>query len=210
MKSPGAVRISLINRRLENEMAERDEQETITKELEPGRKSNLFVYIGAFVLVYLVSCVVIYFILKSRYEEMYAESAAAADTAAVVITDTTELTLADTTRGIAPVDTLEFDLPETTYVAAVDTSLLAMGGEVPEVEDTLQLAEQRRRVARLIRIIDKMNAKETASIFSKLDDDFVVQLLLRMKERNAAKVLSIMPASRAARLTAKISERMKG
>ncbi|NQS98243.1 MAG: hypothetical protein HQ591_07305 [candidate division Zixibacteria bacterium] len=191
-------------------MAERDKQETIIEKLEPGRKSPLLAYIGAFVLVYLVSCVVIYFILKSRYEEIYAESAAAADTAAVVPSDTTELALVDTTREIAPAETLEAALPETTYVAVVDTSLLAMVGEVPAVEDTTQLAEQRRRVARLVRIIDKMNAKETASIFAKLDDDFVVQLLLRMKERNAAKVLSIMPASRAARLTAKISEQMRG
>lgn len=175
-----------------------------------NKKPGMLSYIGVFVLIYLLACTVFYFILKNKYEKYYAEMQAAADTTQLVEEDTPGLALLDTGMVATP-ESLAYVSPETTMVEApIDTALLLTAGEIGAEEDTSYLAEQRQRVATMIRIIDKMKPKDTASIFAKLDDDFVVMLLLRMKDRNAAKVLSIMPASRAARLTAKISEYLNG
>lgn len=92
----------------------------------------------------------------------------------------------------------------------IDTAIIAMFGKKPADADTAAQAEYTKKVAKLVKIIDKMKPVDTASVFSKLDDELVLQLLLRMKDRNAAKVLSQMPPSRAARLTAKLGSQTAG
>jgi flagellar motility protein MotE (MotC chaperone) len=141
------------------------------------------------------------------------------------LTDTTALAKVDTSAP-APAETTAIAQAETSTIAKaesllaayeqvtkmdtgikpVDTTLVASRAKATVPPDSATLAEQRRRVDRLVRIVDKMSPNQVADIFSKLDDDFVVQMLLRMNERNAAKVLTVMPASRAARLSQKIGE----
>lgn len=199
-------------------------------EIEPsgGKKSNLLAYAGAFFLSYLIMCTVMYFVLKGKYDRYAATMQAQADSLAQVMADSADTT--DTLlAGLDSLSQTEIDslaalglipiagqlIPITVEAAVIpdtllDTILIADRGIAPAEVDSTEILIQQRRVARLVRIVDKMKAAEAASIFAKLDDDFVLQLLMRMKERNAAKVLSAMPASRAARLTAMINTQASG
>jgi hypothetical protein len=200
---------------------------------ERKKISPILLYAGAFIASYLVICVIMFFILKSQQKEISAEIAAQdttqlavdttkVDSALAVKADTTKKTAdtstvatIDTTVGIpaeTPPSLAEVPALRDTITAEslrVDTAMVAEVGIVAETPDSASIAEQRRKVARLIRIVDSMKPADTADVLSKLDDDFAIQVLLRMKERNAAKVLSMMPPSRAARLTAKIGASMK-
>ena len=199
-------------------------------EMEPadGKKSNLLAYIGAFFMSYLIVCVIMFFLMKGKFAERTAMMQAQADSLAQVMADSADTTgilfaeldsltqeeidslaalgLIPVVSQVVPVPISAVAVPDT----LIDTTLIADLGAVPEEIDSTQILIQQRRVARLVRIVDKMKAAEAASIFAKLDDEFVLQLLMRMKERNAAKVLSEMPASRAARLTAMINRQASG
>jgi flagellar motility protein MotE (MotC chaperone) len=201
------------------------------------KKPNILLFIGAFVLSYLIVSTFVFFILKNKYQKLSETQTAAVETTKVdtgklkpetgggPLTDTTALAKVDTSAP-APAETTAIAQAETSTIAKaesllaayeqvtkmdtgikpVDTTLVASRAKATVPPDSATLAEQRRRVDRLVRIVDKMSPNQVADIFSKLDDDFVVQMLLRMNERNAAKVLTVMPASRAARLSQKIGE----
>lgn len=197
-------------------------------EPEGGKKSNLLAYIGAFFMSYLIISVIMYFVMSGKYDDYLAAMQAQSDSLAQVMADSADTTgilfaeLDSLTQGeidslaalgliplvgqIIPMGVMVETVPDT----VIDTTLIADLGDVPAEVDSTQILIQQRRVARLVRIVDKMKAAEAASIFANLDDEFVLQLLMRMKERNAAKVLSVMPASRAARLTAMINDEASG
>ena len=191
---------------------------------QPGKKkkSNIFMFVGLFFLTYLINCTVIYFVVKNKYDEMYSKLQAQADSAAMASADSADTTAVDSTDTLMV--TVEDSLlivpalggPSGTQQAALalpgtteDTTLVAER-YIPTAEDSARMEEQRKKVARLVRIVDKMKPVEAAKIFANLDDEFVMQILIRMKERNAAKILTEMPASRAARLTSKIGEKTSG
>lgn len=190
------------------------------------KKTNIFMFVGLFFLTYLINCAVIYFVLKNRYDDMYSRMQAQADSAALAAADsmdTTAVDSSDTLMVLIEDSLLSIDITVpgpggpagTQQTAGVlpdtieDTSLVAES-YIPTAEDSARMNEQRKKVARLVRIVDKMKPVEAAKIFANLDDEFVMQILLRMKERNAAKVLTEMPASRAARLTSKIGNKTSG
>ncbi len=185
-----------------------------------GEKAGVNKYLpfaGAFVVSYLIICVVMYFALKDKYEEKWAQLEAEADSARVAaLEDTTAAvipdSLADTTAA-AVVDTalaaVAEEVPVARREAVPDTGLMVQVGE-PVTVDSAALVEQARRLKQLVNIMDKMKPQQTANIISKLDDDFAVEILLRLRDRNAAKVMSALPISRAARLSEKITRRLEG
>jgi len=203
-------------------------EEILEMEPEGGKKSNLLAYIGAFFMSYLLICAIMFFLMMGKYAERTAMMQAQADSLAQVMADSADTTgilfaeldsltqeevdslaalgLIPVAGQIVPLVVAVEAVPDT----VIDTTLIADLGAVPEEVDSTQILIQQRRVARLVRIVDKMKAAEAASIFANLDDEFVLQLLMRMKERNAAKVLSEMPASRAARLTSMINDQASG
>lgn len=203
-------------------------EEILEMESAGGKKSNLLVYIGAFFMSYLIVCAIMFFLLKGKFaertamiqaqEDSLAQAAAdSADTTSLLFAELDSLTqeqidslaalgLIPVVSQVVPVSISAVVVPDT----LTDTTLIAELGAVPEEIDSTRIFIQQQRVARLVRIVDKMKAAEAASIFAKLDDEFVLQLLMRMKERNAAKVLSEMPASRAAKLTAMINKQASG
>jgi len=202
-------------------------------------KSKLLMYIGAFFLSYIIICAIMFFLFKGKYDTLRKQQASAdslalaqmdtsrIDTAALAadttahpadtsaVTDTLALASADTIQPpvAAPAETTAA-IPETTLAALPDTledtAITALLGAKPAPADTAAVAAYQKRIAKLVKIVDKMKPIDTASIFSKLDDELVLQLLIRMNDRNAAKVLSQLPPSRAARLTAKLGSQTSG
>ncbi len=57
------------------------------------------------------------------------------------------------------------------------------------------------RISNLARLYDGMEAMAVAKLMANLDDETVVAILPRMKQKNASQVLSLLPAKRAARLS---------
>jgi|GEM_PF-6206311 len=207
-----------------------DEDEIKSPKTGSKMKSGLLVYAGAFFLSYLITCTIIFFLLKNKYKGMYPAETAPADSAALAAadsSDTTKIAIGDSaaillTDSLAAlldtsqvIDTTAAAAPPPAETIAArpdtveDTTLTAEGLRITP-EDSAGAEEQKKRVARLVRIVDKMKPADAASIFSKLDDEFVLQILMRMKERNAAKVLTEMPASRAAKLSSMITNKASG
>ncbi|MDX9856345.1 MAG: hypothetical protein RBT76_00985 [candidate division Zixibacteria bacterium] len=57
------------------------------------------------------------------------------------------------------------------------------------------------RVTDLAKLYDGMDPRSVAKLVANLDDETVVSILPRMKQKNASQVLSLMPAVRAAKLS---------
>jgi hypothetical protein len=193
-----------------------------------GKKKMLIPFlIALFMFTFVLNCTIIYFILRAKQNRLMAEAEISApDTLASVTTpDTAKI---DTTVAIPETasvkkDTLKVDTSkvDTTMLATVtpapapsdtvseaipiDTAIIATPAEV--IADTSTPEDLGRRVTRLVRIMDKMKPADSANVLSRLDDEFVVQILMRIKERNAAKILSSMPPARAARLSKLMTER---
>ncbi|HSV73880.1 MAG TPA: hypothetical protein VLH79_08990 [Chthonomonadales bacterium] len=68
----------------------------------------------------------------------------------------------------------------------------------PSPEDR---AEQERRLLRLASVYDQMPVDEASKVFERLPDPLVEQLLLKMDERQVARLLAKLPPDRAALLT---------
>jgi flagellar motility protein MotE (MotC chaperone) len=64
------------------------------------------------------------------------------------------------------------------------------------------------RISRLAKIFESMKADAAAPVIAQLSDDVTVSILMKMKERPAAKILSEMPVSRAAAISRLISQKV--
>jgi flagellar motility protein MotE (MotC chaperone) len=64
------------------------------------------------------------------------------------------------------------------------------------------------RIARLAKIFEAMKPKQAAPVLSQLDNDVIVMILLKMKERPAAKILGEMSVERAASISRQISQKV--
>jgi uncharacterized FlaG/YvyC family protein len=63
-----------------------------------------------------------------------------------------------------------------------------------------------REFNKLAKLLDSMKPKDAAAIASELDTDAIVSLIMKMKDRNAAKMMAALPPQLAARIASKMSE----
>jgi len=70
-------------------------------------------------------------------------------------------------------------------------------------EETVEAkpALNQQALAALAKLYSAMKPADTAEVFKELDDETVVQVLSKMKERQAAKVMELIDAGRAAKLS---------
>lgn len=76
----------------------------------------------------------------------------------------------------------------------------------PPDEAEIKTAEQelpfdREKLGRLVKVYEKMRAKQVAMILNTMPDEKAAMILASMKEKNAAEVLAAIEAKRAARLS---------
>ncbi|MDI3546973.1 MAG: hypothetical protein PWR10_625 [Halanaerobiales bacterium] len=76
--------------------------------------------------------------------------------------------------------------------------------KVEKLEKELALLKKERldeqeRLDKLVKIYSKMKPEDAARIFSSLDEDMVLDLLINLKEEQAAAILSALPPEDAAR-----------
>ncbi len=71
-----------------------------------------------------------------------------------------------------------------------------------------QLDEQEElQIKTLIKLYDTMKPKPAAQIFAGLDDDVLLQVASRIKSENLAKIMAVMPPTKAAQLTMGLAAR---
>jgi hypothetical protein len=76
------------------------------------------------------------------------------------------------------------------------------------MHSTLQSARtgDTKELTKLAKLMDSMKPKEAAAIASGLDTDTIVALVMKMKERSAAKFMAALPSDQAGRVAARMSE----
>ncbi len=84
-----------------------------------------------------------------------------------------------------------------------EKELQALDKQVSKKLVTLEQAES-ARVAELAKLYDGMDPRSVAKLMLNLDDETVVAILPRMKQKSAAQVLSLFSPERAARLSKKL------
>ncbi len=66
------------------------------------------------------------------------------------------------------------------------------------------------QIKSLVKIYEKMKAKDAARIFAQLDLDILLKVIRRMKEAKSAPILAAMDPSRAKEVTVELARRSKG
>lgn len=93
--------------------------------------------------------------------------------------------------------------------AAVDAD-----GDIPE-EEAAKAAknddkERAQKVAKLSKVLNKMKADEAAKMIPVMEEDLVVEVMSRLKPKQAAKILGKIDPTLAARLTVKMTAPTRG
>jgi flagellar motility protein MotE (MotC chaperone) len=75
-----------------------------------------------------------------------------------------------------------------------------------KVEQQMLVIEQAEstRIQQLAKLYDGMDPRAVAQLMANLEDDIIVSILPRMKQKNAAQVLQLLPSKRGARLSRKL------
>jgi len=186
--------------------------EVYTSDKKKKGQSKVLALIGIFILLYLINCTFMYFYLKHNNDKKLAELRAAANSIQVIKADSTGENSVDQSILIdsSTADSVIEKTSETIMTDKLDTEIAESNIQIIEddsVVDSGLSEDYNQKVRKYVNIVDKMKPKDTATVFARLDDEFVVQVLMRMKERNAAKVMSEMPPARAARLSKMIMDK---
>lgn len=95
-----------------------------------------------------------------------------------------------------------------TLVNNYQSKLAALTAEIEKAEAILQ-AVRDERVKKLAGIFSSMTPASIDSMAARVNDDVMVAVLLAMRERSAAKVLSALTPSRAARIARKMTVNLR-
>jgi flagellar motility protein MotE (MotC chaperone) len=84
-----------------------------------------------------------------------------------------------------------------------------LGNRLKEIENSFKQLEKDRekRVSSLADLYESMDPKQSAKIASSLDLDLLVEIVVKMKARQAAKMIEELPPSIGARISKKLGER---
>jgi flagellar motility protein MotE (MotC chaperone) len=142
-------------------------------------------------------------------EEKAAPSEAAADS----------VPLAPVEAGIAAADsTPQLDSLQMVPIETASTGEAAASLEEAEPEEETALVQPPpvtearvdsaalKRSAKLAKIVENMPAEDAAQMLEALSNEMVIDVLLRLKQRQAAKIMAALPASRAADISRLILE----
>lgn len=212
-------------------MANEEKQQTETAQPEKKSPKKPLLFVGVFLVGFLLTAGLNYLQLKSSYvppaeapseageekkpvlsidlgrEEEPADSAMAEIPAGE---SPAEAPAADTTSKM---DSLQLAIRELTAAARMKDSLLqSMRMELDQSKKavpkkvTLPDSTDLKKPVKLAKIVENMPADEAAKMLEPLADDIVIDILLRIKQRQAAKIMAALPPARAAKLSDRIMQ----
>jgi flagellar motility protein MotE (MotC chaperone) len=210
-----------------------DEEKQQTDAAPPAKKSpkKLLLYAGVFLVGFLLTAALNYFQLKSSYvppekapsdvvEEKkpvlninLGRNEAAEDTASAEVRSEELLAEAPPPDTTSPTDSLQQAIRELTAAARMKDSLLqTMRTELDQSkkaapkQEALPDSIDLKKPVKLAKIVESMPADDAAKMLEPLADDIVIDILLRIKQRQAAKIMAALPSARAARLSDRIMQ----
>lgn len=94
---------------------------------------------------------------------------------------------------------------ESDYVPEQEPEIAGTGRGAPAPEETA-VDTSTTRIAKLAKLLESMKPSDAASIASELDTDVIVSIVLRMKDRNAAKIMAALPVELAQEVAQQMSQ----
>ncbi|MBI5683225.1 MAG: hypothetical protein HZC45_08730 [Deltaproteobacteria bacterium] len=93
--------------------------------------------------------------------------------------------------------------------AEIDEKINELTRARKELEKTLKemKTEKQQGMENLVKVYENMPPEEAASRIEKLDEDMAIRFLMTMKTKSAAKILSFVEPSKAAKLTQKLGNK---
>jgi hypothetical protein len=196
----------------------------------PKPKKPLVKWVLLFLISYVLISIGNYFYLKATYvpppppppqeeeqpvltidldgEAEEGEMPALPDSAAVEVVPEPGMALSDTTQPKDSVSTPTAELAAAVIDQAVEEETPADTVQPPPIlpqEASIDSAALKRSV-KLAKIVENMPAADAAEMLEPLSDAMVIDVLLRLKQRQAAKIMAEIPASRAAAISRVILE----
>ncbi len=117
------------------------------------------------------------------------------------------LVLRDLRKRSLELDRREAELDErVTALAELETEAAAEIVRLTEMRDAIvallerQQAGSQEHIAKLARVVDTMKAREAATLLAGMDEDVALQVLRKIKPKQAGKVLGAMPDRKAQQL----------
>jgi flagellar motility protein MotE (MotC chaperone) len=133
------------------------------------------------------------------WEQPRAEDGACADEEILVLRDLRQRSL-ELDRREAELDERVAALASLEEEAAVELERLStMRDAIVELMQQQQAGSQ-ERIASLARVVDTMKASEAAAMLGGMDEDVALQVLRKIKPKQAGKVLGAMPDKKAQQL----------
>lgn len=86
----------------------------------------------------------------------------------------------------------------------VEDQLAKIEGARNEIADFMNSRDEKEetKLKKLARFYEAMDAEQAAPLFSKMEDDLAIKIFDRMDTKKAGGILALIPAQRAARITA--------
>ena len=88
---------------------------------------------------------------------------------------------------------------------SADSSGKSSQSDVAEVSASVKGGDA-KQLGKLAKLLEGMKPVEAAGIIGQLSDDAIVSLVMKMKDRNAAKMLAALPVDQAGRIADRMSE----
>jgi flagellar motility protein MotE (MotC chaperone) len=86
------------------------------------------------------------------------------------------------------------------------TADLEAAGNLDEIAPATETIEDTREMAKLAKLMETMKPADAASIAARLDEDQIIALVMRMKDRTGGKMLAALPVEQAARVATRMSQ----
>ncbi len=206
-----------------------DEQDTTTEnsaEQTPKPQKKIGLLAGIFLIGFIFTSAVNYFQIKATFVPPEPTEKAAPKEKPVTSVDlraeagdSTAVAVAETLRVESRVDSARADSlglalkQQQAETQAKDSLLQATRAELeqakvepPKEQETKIDSADLKRSAKLAKIVENMAPTDAAKMLEPLNDEMIIYILLRLKQRQAAQVMAALPASRAANLSRAIME----
>lgn len=202
-------------------------QELEAPEEEPKQKKKLILFIGAAVAFFILASAVNYVHLKLTYVppepqpvlepvvvedegpiltiDLSDEPEVTDEYLAEAVFDSVEGAVGDSATSVDSIQAVIDDLRARVHFG--DSLLAETVKELERVrrvikhQDASEDSTNQKKAVKLAKIVDNMPAAEAAKMLAPLDDAMVLNILMQLKQRQAAKIMAEFSATRSARLS---------
>ncbi|MCX6640547.1 MAG: hypothetical protein NTW14_08720 [bacterium] len=109
--------------------------------------------------------------------------------------------LAESQKINTTVEELKSQIRQSDSLLVATRQELTAAKESPKEKATVSDSLALKKTAKLAKIVENMPAEEAAKMLLPLGDDMVIDILMRLKQRQAAQIMAALPATRSSRIS---------